>query len=165
MEWCLSATQPPDECIHLYTSVRQVIMWRCMMRTIIFIFVSLFVSVFVLYLNIWVRISYLWIFFPLVVLTYSRSLIVMFQAKWKQHPNLRVRLYLWEDVRPSWLGRPPRGFRLQLQRGFHLPPSHWSLSVSRVEISNQHQSPISINNQHHHLTGVFLWELQLHCLW
>ena len=24
MEWCLSATQPPDECIHLYTSVRQI---------------------------------------------------------------------------------------------------------------------------------------------
>ena len=22
MEWCLSATQPPDECIHLYASVR-----------------------------------------------------------------------------------------------------------------------------------------------
>ena len=27
MEWCLSATQPPDECIHLYTTVRQVILW------------------------------------------------------------------------------------------------------------------------------------------
>ena len=91
--------------------------------------------------------------FSLVVLTYSRSLIVMFQAKWKQHSNLRVRLNLWEDLRPSWLGRPPRGFRLQLQRGFHLPSSDWSLSVSRVAIS--------INNQHHHLTGVFLWaELQ-----
>ena len=22
MEWCLSATQPPDQCIHLYTNVR-----------------------------------------------------------------------------------------------------------------------------------------------
>ena len=22
MEWCLSATQPPSECIHLYTNVR-----------------------------------------------------------------------------------------------------------------------------------------------
>ena len=23
MEWCLSATQPPSECLHLYTNVRK----------------------------------------------------------------------------------------------------------------------------------------------
>ena len=69
-----------------------------------------------------------------VVWDWSLLVVEFIQAKRQQHPDLRVRLDLREDLRLSWPGRPPCWLRLQLQRRLHMSPSHWFLSVSADHI-------------------------------
>ena len=69
-----------------------------------------------------------------VVWDWSLLVVEFIQAKWQQHPDLRVWLDLREDVRLSGPGRPPCWLCLQLQRRLHMSPSHWFLSVSTGHI-------------------------------
>ena len=69
-----------------------------------------------------------------VVCDWSLLVVEFIQAKWQQHPDLRVWLDLREDVRLSGPWRPPCWLCLQLQRRLHMSPSHWFLSVSAGHI-------------------------------